>query len=71
MTVRVTFEFTHTKDGIDVKSDVVPVAEGCCACEMAFASITIAEVTESASRINQALKADVGFAGTAPGGCVH
>ncbi|ENP2198767.1 hypothetical protein ACDA27_002644 [Salmonella enterica] len=71
MTVKVTFEFTHTEDGIDVVSDVVPVAEGGCVCEMAFASTTIAAVMALASGINRELKADVGFAGTVPGGCVH
>ncbi|EAP2902355.1 hypothetical protein ABRH95_003600 [Salmonella enterica subsp. enterica serovar Chester] len=71
MTVRVTFEFTHTEDGIDVKSDVVPVAEGCCVCEMAFADITVANVKGVAGTINKALRADFGFAGTASGGCVH
>lgn len=71
MTVKVILEFTHTEDGIDVESDVVHADEGCYVCEVAFASITIAEVMESASRISQALKADVGFAGTAPDGCVH
>ncbi|EBA4667426.1 TPA: hypothetical protein ACJG9G_000465 [Salmonella enterica subsp. enterica serovar Java] len=71
MTVRVTFEFTHTKDGIDVKSDVVPVAEGCCACEMAFAATTVANVKGVAGTIRQALKADPALYRVASDGSVH
>ncbi|EHJ3657090.1 hypothetical protein J9T75_002282 [Salmonella enterica] len=70
MTVKVTFEFTHTADGIDVVSDIESVGEGCCVCEMAFASTTIAEVMGSAAHINQALKADSDFM-PASDTCVH
>ncbi|ECM1814014.1 hypothetical protein SX97_14140 [Salmonella enterica subsp. enterica serovar Newport] len=58
MTVRVTFEFTHTEDGIDVVSDVVPAAGGHCACEMAFALAAVAEVRFGAGAVSQALKAE-------------
>lgn len=71
MTVKVTFEFTHTKDGIDVKSDVVPAAEGCCMCEMAFADTTVASVKKVAGNVNKALKADFGFTGFVSDGRVH
>ncbi|HGB5310851.1 TPA: hypothetical protein ACIVON_005404 [Salmonella enterica subsp. enterica serovar Poona] len=70
MTVKVTFEFTHTADGIDVVSDIESVGEGCCTCEMAFAT-TVANIKEVAGTVNQALKADVGFAGLASDGRVH
>lgn len=71
MTVRVTFEFTHTEDGIDVKSDVVPVAEGCCACEVAFAATAVASVKEVAGAVRQALKADPASYRVASDGSVH
>ncbi|HFJ2098240.1 TPA: hypothetical protein ACGTPR_000836 [Salmonella enterica] len=71
MTVKVTFEFTHTADGIDVVSDIESVGEGCCTCEMAFAATTVANIKEVAGTVNQALKADVGFAGLASDGRVH
>ncbi|EOV0281265.1 hypothetical protein ACOIP5_000080 [Salmonella enterica] len=58
MTVRVTFEFTHTKDGFDVVSDIESVGEGCCTCELAFAATTVANVEEVAETVRQALKAD-------------
>ncbi|ECX0641787.1 hypothetical protein AHX13_21655 [Salmonella enterica subsp. enterica serovar Newport] len=71
MSVKVVFEFTHTEDGIDVKSDVVHAAEGCCACEVAFAVTTITTVRSAVAKINRELKADIGFAGFASDGGVH
>lgn len=71
MTVKVILEFTHTEDGIDVKSDVVHADEGCCACEVAFAGTTITTVRSAVAKINRELKADIGLAGFASDGCVH
>ncbi|EGB0327231.1 hypothetical protein H6W05_003560 [Salmonella enterica] len=71
MTVKVTFEFTHTADRIDVVSDIESVGEGCCTCEMAFAATTVANVKEVVGAISRALKADSGFAGLASDGRVH
>lgn len=71
MTVRVTFEFTHTKDGIDVVSDIESVGEGCCTCEMAFAATTVANVKEVAGTIRQALKADPASYRVTSDGSVH
>lgn len=70
MTVRVTFEFTHIKDGIEVKCEVAPAADGCCHCEMAFAAEAIEHVQEAVKFANNALKADPDFM-PASDGCVH
>lgn len=71
MTVKVTFEFTHTKDGIDVVSDIESVGEGCCTCELAFAATTVASVKEAAGAVRQALKADPASCRVASDGSVH
>ncbi|HAD5967778.1 TPA_asm: hypothetical protein G1Q02_13145 [Salmonella enterica subsp. enterica serovar Typhimurium] len=71
MTVRVTFEFTHTEDRIDVVSDIESVGEGCCTCEMAFAATTVANIKEVAGTIRQALQADPALFRVASDGSVH
>lgn len=71
MTIKVTFEFTHTEDGIDVVSDIESVGEGCCTCEMAFAATTVANVKEVAGTIRQALKADPALYRVESDGSVH
>ncbi|EGT7582904.1 hypothetical protein JE599_002235 [Salmonella enterica] len=58
MTVKVTFEFTHAKDGIDVVADIESVGEGCCTCELAFATTTVENIKTVAGNIRKALKAD-------------
>ncbi|EDQ5929971.1 hypothetical protein XY32_003147 [Salmonella enterica subsp. enterica] len=70
MTVRVTFEFTHTKDGIDVVFDIESAADGCCHCETAFAAEAIEHVQEAVKFVNNALKADPDFMPESDG-CVH
>ncbi|WBQ81046.1 hypothetical protein PEE20_15915 [Salmonella enterica subsp. enterica serovar Bispebjerg] len=70
MTVKVILEFTHTEDGIDVKSGVVHAADGYCHCETAFAAEAIEHVQEMVKFVNNALKADSYFM-SAPDSCVH
>ncbi len=71
MTVKVTFEFTHTEDGIEVVSDVVPATEGCCACEMAFALAAVTEVRFGACEVSRALKVEPELYGHKYTGDVH
>ncbi|HGG6757205.1 TPA: hypothetical protein ACJG9G_005394 [Salmonella enterica subsp. enterica serovar Java] len=71
MTVKVTFEFTHTADGIDVVSDIVPVGAGCCVCEMAFALVAVTEVRFGAGEVSRALKAEPKLYGHKYTGDVH
>ncbi|EHU3752994.1 hypothetical protein KY565_002618 [Salmonella enterica] len=71
MTVKVILEFTHTEDGIDVKSEVVPAAEGCCVYEAVFASTIATTVMEGVAEVHQEIIADSGFIGSVPDGCAH
>ncbi|EAQ4448925.1 hypothetical protein FAN38_10890 [Salmonella enterica] len=70
MTVRVVFDITHTKDGIEVKSGIDKLFNAGCKCEVAFAAEAIAHVQEVAMLVNHALKADPDFM-PASDGCVH
>ncbi|EJW4857446.1 hypothetical protein OCD12_000141 [Salmonella enterica] len=71
MSVKVVFNITHTKDGIEVKSEIVHGGRGGCICEMAFATQTVEEITCIARKINEAVNADPAFYGHAHTGGVH
>lgn len=71
MSVKVVFEFTHTEDGIDVKSEIVDGGRGGCVCEVAFATATIAEVVTVAAKLREALRADSAVAEHTHTGGVH
>ncbi|HFZ7939650.1 TPA: hypothetical protein ACIO7S_001467 [Salmonella enterica subsp. enterica serovar Birkenhead] len=71
MTVRVAFDITHTKDGIDVKCEVVPAADGCCKCEVAFALAAVTEVHFGAGEVSRALKVEPELYGHKYTGDVH
>ncbi|EBH8950859.1 hypothetical protein OD218_005255 [Salmonella enterica] len=58
MSVKVVFEFTHTEDGIDVKSEIVDTGQGACICEMAFAVEAIKDIRCVAGKVNEAINAD-------------
>ncbi|ECO9405463.1 hypothetical protein FX281_14125 [Salmonella enterica] len=58
MSVKVVFDITHTKDGIDVKSEIVGGSKGGCTCEVAFATQTVEGITTIARKINEAVNAD-------------
>ncbi|EHI6828495.1 hypothetical protein MC118_005161 [Salmonella enterica] len=58
MSVKVVFNITHTKDGIEVKSEIVDTGQGACICEVAFATQTVEEITCIARKINKAINAD-------------
>ncbi|HGA5556024.1 TPA: hypothetical protein ACISZV_003222 [Salmonella enterica subsp. enterica serovar Birkenhead] len=71
MTVKVTFEFTHTANGIDVVSDIESVGEGCCTCEVAFALAAVTEVRFGACEVSRALKVEPELYGHKYTGDVH
>ncbi|EEP6114066.1 hypothetical protein HBC34_001440 [Salmonella enterica] len=58
MSVKVVFDITHTKDGIDVKSEIVETDQEVCICEVAFAIQAVEEITTIARKINEAVSAD-------------
>ncbi|EOF6096794.1 hypothetical protein ACK1FP_004300 [Salmonella enterica] len=58
MSVKVVFNITHTKDGIEVKSEIVDTGQGACVCEMAFAVEAVKDITCVAGKVNEAINAD-------------
>ncbi|ENH8583590.1 hypothetical protein ABWS22_000774 [Salmonella enterica subsp. enterica serovar Braenderup] len=58
MSVKVVFNITHTKDGIEVKSEIVDTGQRACVCEMAFAVEAVKDITCVAGKVNEALNAD-------------
>lgn len=55
MSVKVVFDITHTKGGIDVKSEIVDTGQEACICEVAFATQAVEEITCIAKKINEAV----------------
>lgn len=58
MSVKVVFDITHTKGGIDVKSEIVETGQEACICEVAFAIQAVEEIKCIAKKINEAVNAD-------------
>lgn len=58
MTVRVVFDITHTKNGFDVKPEIVNAGQEGCVCEVAFATQTVENITCITKEINEVVNAD-------------
>ncbi|EBW8396117.1 hypothetical protein A3X38_26055 [Salmonella enterica subsp. enterica serovar Florida] len=71
MSVKVVFDITHTKDGIDVKSEIVDTGQRACVCEVAFATQAVEEITTIARKINEAVNADPTLSWRPHAGGVH
>lgn len=71
MSVKVVFDITHTKGGIDVKSEIVDTGQEACICEVAFATQAVEYIDHIAREINEVVSASPALFWRSHAGGVH